>query len=375
MQLEKTIRAAIVSGKIKPDDPLPSEESLCRTYKLSSITVERALRDLAADGLLIRIKGKGTFVRPKRNSSKAALAPPLKKNKTVAMIVPDIEDALIHEVYKGIESVASRNGYLIIVQSSCRDVVKETKNIELLREGMVDGALIFPNWSRFNAAQILSLKNDKFPFVLIDRFFRDIETDTVTVDNVRGAYEGIKHLLDLGHRRIAGIMGVECTAVEDRLEGYLKALQEAGIPYDPALVKKIKPVEANGSIHFEPDERGGYAEAVALIKQTPRPTAIFAANDNLARNCLIVLKDRKIRVPQDIAVLGFDDRNFAAQLDPPLTTVRQPIFEMGAKSMEILLRRIREKSAGKTTPCIHFLLKTKLIIRESTAELIKRRKE
>lgn len=366
LQLEKIIRGEVSSGKIKPGAPLPREEELCRAYKVSSITVKRALRDLTREGLLIRIQSKGTFVRPEFVPKLPA--PKQTLRKVMALVVPDIEDAFIREIYKGVEAVASQHGYLVAVQTSDRDVVRETRNIELLKEGMADGALIFPNWGRFNANQILNLKKAGFPFVLIDRFFRDIKTDMVTVDNLQGAQEAVKYLLDLGHRRIAHIMGAECTANEDRFEGYLKALSAAGISYNPSLVRKIQPFELENSIRFEPDDIGGYDETLALIKQEPRPTAIFAGNDHLALGCLKALKDRKIRVPQDIAVFGFDDLKFSAQLEVPLSTVSQPKFEIGKESAEILLRRIQEKDRTKTPEYIHALLKTRLIIRATTGQ-------
>jgi len=364
------LRGEIVSGKIKPGTQLPKDEALCRLYKVSFITVKRALQDLAREGLLIRIKSKGTFVRPGFVPNSPAIfqtnARERSLRKIITLIVPDIEDAFIQGIYKGIETVASRQGYLVAVQTSSQDVSREIKNIEQLKDGMTDGALIFPNWGRFNANQILELKQTGFPFVLVDRFFRDIKTDMVTVDNIEGAYRAVKHLIDLGHRRIAHVMGTECSSNEDRFEGYLKALSEAGIPYTPALVRKIQPFETEGSIRFEPDDIGGYTEAIALSRQNPRPTAIFADNDYLALGCLKALKERKIRVPQDVAVVGFDDLKFAAQLEVPLTTVWQPTFEMGKKAAELLLLRIGERKRSKTAKPVHVLLKTRLVVRQST---------
>ncbi|MDD2709152.1 MAG: GntR family transcriptional regulator [Verrucomicrobiae bacterium] len=369
LQLEEIIRKDVANGQLRPGELLPREEELCRTYKVSPITVKRALVDLTRGGLLMRIKSKGTFVRPDFSPKPPATVSMPARRKLLSFIVPDIEDLFLHEIYQGVESVAGANGYLVSVLSSNCDVSKEVKNLEFLKEGMAEGAIIFPFWGRANVTQLLELKKMRFPFVLIDRFYRDMKTDMVVVDNFSGGCEAARHLLSLGHRKIAHIMGVECTANEDRFEGYLSALNKAGIQPLPSLVRKIQPFEAEDSIRFEPDDVGGYNETLALLKQKERPTAIFAGNDYIALGCLKALKEKGICVPRDMALVGFDDLSFSVRLEIPLTTVHQPKFEIGRQATELLLKRLQEKQAVEKPEPVQLVLKTELVVRESSGAI------
>lgn len=359
LQLREIIRNQIKTGEKTPGSLIPHEHELCRIYNVSRPTVIHALKELTNEGLLIRIKSKGTFVAGTLESKGISH----NKYTRVAFIVPDIEDVFISEIYRGIADVTNSNGYKLIVFSSERRVEKEMENLEMLKEIRVDGAIIFPNWGRINAGQILKLKKDKFPFVLIDRYFRDIDTDRVTVDNTKGAYIAVMHLAKLGHKKIAHIMGTENTGNEDRLEGYRKALGKANIPYNPDLIRKISPVNYGESIRFEPDDIGGYKETKILLSKRPRATAIFAGNDYLALGAMRAVKEKKLKIPQDIALVGFDDLKFASTLEVPFTTIRQPKYEIGKSAANLLIQKIAEEELNPQPQ--HIVLETKLIIRKS----------
>lgn len=354
IQLKNIISHNINNGIWNPGDVLPAETELCQKYDISQITVRRALKDLAKEGCLVRIKGKGTFVAFEKNNKQV-------KQKRIALIVPDIEDLFIAQIYKGIEDVARQRGYQIATYSSARSIEGESSNLNLLMGGSEIGAILFTYWGQFNAGHILKLKKNGYPFVLIDRYFPEIETDTVTVDNINGAYSAAKHLVDLGHRRIGFIAGVPCTANLDRAEGYRRALGDAGIPYNPDLVQHISTVDTAGSIRFEPDDTGGYNAMHAILKINPRPTAIFACNDYIALGAIKAIKEEGLRIPGDISIVGFDDLKFCSTLDVPLTTVRQPKREIGENAAQILIDKI-ERSSSHIQKIV---LPTKLIVRES----------
>lgn len=342
IQIREIIRSQIENVEIKPMESLPSEDVLCKEYQVSRITVKKALHDLKKEGYIIRIKRKGTFVdfEKHRGEKKQDFKT---GRKIFAFIVPDIEDIFMSEVYHGIENIATENGYQVVTFSSDKNAEKEVRNIELLEESNMEGAIIFPYWGRLNVLQILKLKKSGFPFVLIDRYFRDIKTAYVIVDNYKGAYQAVKHLIDLGHKKIAHIMGVECTANEDRFEGYRAALSRAGISCNHSLVRKIQPFETEGSIRFEPDDIGGYKEALALLSRKERPAAIFAGNDYIALGCYKAIKERGLKVPDDISIVGFDDLKFSSDLEVPLTTIRQPKYEIGKRAAEILVEKIKTR--------------------------------
>lgn len=360
MQVREIIRSRIEKEEMKPMDPLPSEEDLCNEFNVSRITVKRALEDLKKEGYIFRIKRKGTFVNS-QNRQKEEKSNNFKVGRqTIAFIVPDIEDIFVSEIYKGIEKTSSQNGYEIITMSSGKEPEKEISNIEFLIESDIKGAIIFPYWGRFNILQILKLKKKKFPFVLIDRYFRDVSTNTVIVDNFEGACKAVKYLIKLGHKKIAHIMGVDCTANEDRFEGYRKALDDEEISFNPSFVRRIQPFEREGSIRFEPDDVGGYNEAKVLFSQKEKPTAIFAGNDYIALGCYKSAKELKIKVPEDVSIVGFDDLKFASHLEVPLTTVKQPKYEIGNKACELLVKNIKGLTKLEKT-----VLQTELVIRKS----------
>lgn len=359
IQVREIIRSQIEEGDMKPMEPLPSEDTLCNEYQVSRITVKKALEDLKNEGYILRIKRKGTFVNSqkrqadKNNNFKVG-------RKTIAFIVPDIEDVFVSEIYGGIEKIASRNGYDVVTFSSGKDPEKEIANIEFLIESDIKGAIIFPYWGRFNVLQILKLKKEKFPFVLIDRYFRDVSANMVIVDNFKGAYKAVKCLVKLGHTKIAHIMGVDCTANEDRFEGYRRALDEEKISYNPSFIRKIQPFETEGSLRFEPDDVGGYNEAHILFSQKEKPSAVFAGNDYIALGCYKAAKELKLKIPEEISIIGFDDLKFASHLKVPLTTVRQPKYEIGSKACEVLIKNIKGQAKFEK-----IVLQTELIIRES----------
>jgi len=364
IQIREDLRRKIEKGILKPMEPLPSEDSLCNKYKVSKITIKKALEELKNEGYILRIKRKGTFVNFRKEYRKKIEVFKTSR-KILGFIVPDIEDIFISEISKGVEKVSSENHFEVIILNSNRDIEKENSNIRFILENKIDGAIIFPFWGRFNASQILQLKKRNYPFVLIDRYFRDIKTDFVGVDNYRGAYNAVKYLIKLGHKKIAHIMGVDCTADEERFEGYRDALLDCGIPYNLSFVRKIQPFEIEGSLRFEPDDIGGYKEALGLLSRKEKPTAIFAGNDYIALGCYRAIKELGMKIPEDISIMGFDDLKFSSHLEVPLTTVKQPKYEIGLKACEILISKIKKKRKKIQ----HIVLPTQLVIRSSCKEI------
>jgi DNA-binding LacI/PurR family transcriptional regulator len=359
LQVEEDLRRQIQSGALPAGHCLPLEPDLAAQYGVSSVTIKRALQDLAKEGLLIRIKRKGTFVSPRKDGV-AEVKP---RTKTLALIVPDLEDLFLSEVYRGVAEVARQAGFTVTIFSSDRDVEREGENIGSLGQRGEDGAVIFPNWGRASAEQIFELKRRKFPFVLVNRYFRDIQTHSVVADNRAGACEAVEHLIRLGHRRIGCLGWVECTAVEDRLEGYRLALGRHGIVYDETLVRSVLDENRDRWARIEP-AGGGYQEMTRLLQLSDRPTAVFAVSDRLAIGAMRAVADAGLKIPDGVALVGFDDLRYAADLD--LTTVAQPAVETGRTAAEILINWIgRATPEGADERFEHIVLPTKLIVRGS----------
>ncbi len=359
IQVREDIRSQIESGRLAPGDRLLLERALTEQYAVSSVTVKRALRDLAHEGLVVRIKRKGTFVSPRKIERPDAKP----RAKTLALIVPDIEDLFLSEIYRGLADVARRAGFAVSILSSDREIKKERENIRSLGERSEHGAIIFPNWGRANAEEIFELKRRKFPFVLVNRCFRDIQTHYVIADNCAGACEAVEHLIRLKHRRIGCIGWVECTAVEDRLQGYRLALGRHGIPYDETLVRGILDEHRQNIADVEPAS-GGYQEMKKLLQSPNRPSAIFAVSDRLAVGAMRAIREAGLEVPDDVALVGFDDLRYASDLD--LTTVAQPAFETGRTAAEILIGEIDGMNHdGSAERFRQVVLPTQLIVRGS----------
>ncbi len=192
------------------------------------------------------------------------------------------------------------------------------------------------------------------PLVLVDRYLPDLDCDYVVADNEGGGYRATEHLIILGHTRIGFVYShkgnLQTTSVRDRFQGYRRALQEYGCPIDETLVyQQSPPPHADGEAFGD------------LLARPDRPSAIFAVNDGIALELLRAAQRRGLRLPEDLALVGFDDLTFAAHLSPPLTTVAQPRMDLGLRAGNLLINRIE----GQTGPPRHIELPTSLIVRES----------
>jgi LacI family transcriptional regulator len=215
--------------------------------------------------------------------------------------------------------------------------------------GRVDGVVAMS--PDVDAESLLNLPST-LPVVLLCSVSPSNELDSLTIDNCRGAREMVRHLIALKHKRIAIIKGAPRNYdAEERLRGYRVALKEAGLKSERAL-------ELEGGF----TEAGGYAAALQLLELDQPPTAIFAANDSMAIGALSALRESGLQIPEQMAVVGFDDIPLARYMDPPLSTVRVPICDLGARAVEMLLHGIKHKNAH---PRKRERVSTQLVIRES----------
>lgn len=275
-----------------------------------------------------------------------------KNTRTIGVIVSDNANPFFARMIKGIEDYARSRGYNIILCNTDERYEKEEEAVRLLREKRVDGLLITLTPAQKERTDILELKRTGVPFVLLNRHMDDIITDYVINDNVYGAYLAVSHLANLGHKRIGYISGPsQISSVRERLEGYKKALFENNIEFDNSLVKE-------SNLKME----DSYKLMKEFLELENRPTAVFTYSDLLAIGALKALKEAKLEVPKDIALVGYDDIEFSSLLEVPLTTVHQPRYRIGEEGAKILIDRIE----GKDSEDLHqIVLKPELVIRES----------
>lgn len=271
---------------------------------------------------------------------------------TIGLIVPSLEIPYFASVAYSIERAASNHGYNIILCNSDWQRSKEVVHLQNLIARRVDGLICIS--AGMSTDQIEPVVNAGTPVVTFERPLLGSGLDAVSIDNYRGAYSATKHLLELGHRRIAVVTGLSMSTLgSERLKGYQQALLEAGIEADPDLV-------------FSGDylPKTGRDATEWFLELEAGPTAIFAFNDLMAIGVLQVLSEQGVHVPEGIAVVGFDDIPLSQYTSPALTTIRQPLEEMGNIAVELLLERIWSEEPYEAK---HVKLEPKLVIRASTA--------
>ncbi|KKL64205.1 hypothetical protein LCGC14_2167360, partial [marine sediment metagenome] len=239
-------------------------------------------------------------------------------------------------------------------------IEKEALYFQMFEDRWVDGIIIsgVTGKSREEKEYIQSLHKKGIPVVLIDREIEDYFTNIVMIDNEGAASKGIYHCLDLGHKRIGLISApLDIKIFSDRFKGYRKALEEKGIEFNQSLV-----------IEGDQTTQSGREASKQFLSLDDPPTAIFALTDLMAIGALKEIQERGLKVPEDISVIGFDDIPLASLVNPALTTIAQPIYEIGREAMSLLIKNIEKKHLTKSK----IILDTRLIVRESTAPSVKK---
>ncbi len=346
------LRQRILDGRLPEGSRLPSEAELSGAYDVSRGTVRQALGILTNEGFIERVKGSGSYVRPRNGEVTAAHAP---LSKQIGLVLSHSSDQLNMEILIGVEKGAKGRGYRVIFSYAEENADQQRRDIQHLIADQVDGLIVFPVGKDAAHEGIAQLQADNVPFVLVDRYFPDLDSDYVAADNYEGGYRATEHLLILGYRRIAFVYApsssLMVTSIRDRWAGYRAALEHYGLPYDERLVYQ-SPVKR----HYED-----------YFLQESLPEAIFAVNDLEALAILKTAQRRGLRIPQDIALVGFDDLSFAAHLNPALTTIAQMRTELGLRAVNILIDRIE----GASGPYKHIALPTRLVVRESCGARLK----
>lgn len=267
----------------------------------------------------------------------------------LGLIIPDIQNTFFSNVVRGVEDEARAHDYAVILCNSDEDLDREQFYLDILRAESADGVILPPIRGDERTARRLAELG--LPVVCIDRRVAPVAVDTVVAENREGARMAIDHLIGLGHRRIGAIIGpLNLSTSVERLAGYRQALVAAGIPPDDGLL-------GSGA----PRREDGRRIAATLLAVRPRPTALFAGNALLALGALEALRGFGLRVPEDVAIVGYDDEPWAGLLDPPLTTVRQPSYEIGRRAAELLFQRI---AAMDRSPAL-VVLQPELVVRRS----------
>jgi len=334
-----------------------SIKDIARVAGVSHSTVSRALSDSP-------VVNPETRARIKRLAREMGYSPDagarglvMGRTLTIGVVVTTISDPFIAEVVQGVESTAFKNGYTVILASSGAEPEREVAAVEMLRSKRVDGVIVTA--SRVGALYKEHLTRIEVPVVLLNNHGESggPYTFSVRVDDRHGGYLATRHLVERGHRRIAYVSVGEAghSSDRERQAGYCQALTEAGLPCDPALV-----FAGNGRWD------GGERVLPLLCAPPEPPTAVFCFNDMTAVGLLRSARAAGLSVPEDLAVVGFDDIPIASYVVPSLTTIAQPKFELGEKAMQMVWILI-EAQRETATPQVHdTILQGRLVVRESS---------
>jgi len=345
-KLKEDILQKIRNGELKSGDRIFSISELSKKYKISTKSVIKAVEELKANKILFTHQGKGTFVNKTKNSSRSF------NNKSIGVITPDLLISFHTEIVVAIEKEAYQKGYYVTVGNVAQDFEKEESYMKDFVNQHFAGAIVITGMNS-PSNKYFSEFTKQIPTVIVDIAINGVKTDFVTTDDVSGAYDAVCYLINLGHRRIAFIGGpAGVSTAQQRLEGYKKALIEHNIPINHNLIN---------STDF--NEESGYRVMLEFLKMKQRPTAVFAVSDLSALSAIRAINACGLKTPEDISVVGYGDLRMIS--DIPLTSVRQPAYQMG----KIAIRSLLEKIEGKRDlmEIKEVILPTKLIVRKSTS--------
>lgn len=318
---------------------------------VSPATVSRVISgvDTVDETMRVRVREAARLLNYSPNRIARSLRS--KTTQTIGVIVPDIQDTFFTSVVRGIEDILRRAGYALLLGNSDDDLEREQFYLSTLRADGVAGIIFFPVIKPSATLKHQRAMHEQLPLVALDRAPTGIDMDTVKVTNAQGARDAVSYLISLNHRRIALINGPEHLDVpRERQAGYEQAFEAANIKIDSRLI-----------VYSDFHESGGYRAMRQLLERKNPPSAVFIANNLMALGAMQSIYECKLRIPEDISVVCFDDLPWLRSFHPPLTAVAQPIYEIGTVAASLMLERIREP----LRPIHHIVLPTKFVARSS----------
>jgi LacI family transcriptional regulator len=329
-------------------------KKLAQMLNLSISTVSKALRD--SYDISKETKQRVVTLANELNYQPNPHASSLRKSKskTIAVIIPEIANNYFTLAINGIESVAQEKGYHVLIYLTHEDTTKEISFIRHLHNGRVDGVLISLSSTTTDYTHLEELQKKGLPIVFFDRVYEHLNTACVTTDDFESAYKATQHLIDQGCAKIAHLMISQNLSIGDkRMKGYLKALEDNKIKFDEHLL-----------VHCTNDDEKDYALLLKLFKSKKRPDGVFASVERYAILCYQICNDLKLSIPKDVKIISFSNLQTSAFLNPSLTTIKQPAFEIGREAASILFKSLEKKMFQLKNETIVF--KSELVQRDST---------
>ncbi|ASS65797.1 MULTISPECIES: GntR family transcriptional regulator [unclassified Paenibacillus] len=371
-KIQDYIRDLVDSNELKEGERIPTEKELMERFNVSKITVVNALSGLAAEKLITRVPGRGSFVSGRQPEEAAPDAPLLqpgaaaapergagrRRSGLIGLVMPSIDDYFAIRLIDGVRMALEDKGYRSVILLSGGQVDQEKEAIKTLKEIGAEGLLIFPVDEEQYNEEILAMKFSGFPFVLIDRYLPGVETNYIAADGRMGTSLAVDHLWELGHREIAicSDSPMQTVTVQERLEGYMNELKNKGALINPAhmitgfRVESLKQAETHPLFRYIRNRMA---------------TAYITLNGRLAVQIYQMALQAGLRVPEDLSIVSFDDPTSIVEEFSMFTHIRQFEFDMGSRAADKLLEVIGKGGAGggytKT------LLEPELVVRQTTS--------
>lgn len=329
-------------------------KDIARELGISPSTVSRALKDHFEISEETKKAVKRVAKELNYQPNSLALSLRYSKSNTIGVIVPEIVHFFFSTVISGIEDIAQSRGYNVIITQSNESVDREMMNLQTLFNNRVDGILVSLSRESYDYSHFDAMMQKGLPIVFFDRVAEALETSKVTVDDFLGGYQATWHLIEQGYARIAHLAGPKNLDITtERLKGFKKAHEEAGLPFDKTLIIYDK----------ASDEKEAYNATLQLM-EAKNPDALFASNDLAAMGSIKAAQKLGKHVPDDFGVVGFSNWHFTSLTNPSISTIEQPGFEMGQQATELLIKQI--DAADKEVAFESIKLPTELLARGSS---------
>ena len=369
-EIANVLRQRIFEGTYEPGSMVATEDEICKIFGVSRITAKRALNNLAAEGLIRRVRSKGSFVNyPVKTKPEPVLA---RHGGYIALVTRSVGESSVR-VLSGVDRVIREAGYRTMFHplgsvEKGPALEQEQAVIEELLADHISGLILWPADSRGSSPVLEKVREAGLPTVLVDRTVEGCTSPCVMSDNISGAHAAVKHLIEEGHTRIAFFGQTDSwnPALTERLNGYYHALVEAGLTIHPELIWVPEMFRRQiASLPARPNWIDWFQRSVVL-DNPDRATALFALWDYPAMDATVVASRMGLQIPDDLAVVGFDNSAVAKGLIVPLTSVEQEWEQIGAEAAQLLARMMGGAGINEQV----FRIPTRLIIRASSSRYI-----
>ncbi|WP_078555196.1 GntR family transcriptional regulator [Bacillus alkalicellulosilyticus] len=362
-KVKQAIKSRILDGTYVPNQKISSEHELVKEFEVSRHTVRIAIGDLVNEGWLFREQGAGTFCADRTRTEKKSQQAP----KTIAIITTYISDYIFPSIIRGAESYLSEKGYQISLYSTNNDLATEKRILENLISQQVDGVIIEPTKSAISNPNInyyFNLERLQIPYIMINAFYDELEPLCLVMNDEKGGFIQTEYLIKQGHKNIVGFFKTDDIQGVKRMKGYIKAHRTYQIPINPNFIVSYSTEEKRTKPAHELE--------TLLVSNTDIPTALVCYNDELALFLLDVLRKKKLSVPQEVSIVGYDDSFLAEASEVKLTSIKHPKNKMGEEAAKLIVDLIENKkqtSLKEVTSYESIEYEPDLVIRQSTTEI------